>query len=125
MGFKLSGEFGEPFFEGTEHEAKMIKNAMVKYGILERKLHITPPDNTNFKLPEESREEILDALANDMSECGCDRDYDAEKDWLNSKTDLEIAEYLQTLWGEESGKYVEVVENLLATYKLEKALAEG
>ncbi len=60
--YGLRGEFGEPFFKGSEQECEQVKKAMVDYGILERKLHIVYPADHGFKLSEEVYDELYNTL---------------------------------------------------------------
>lgn len=72
MSYRLQCNFGTELHTGTKVDCKIIKQAMIKYGIKPDKLEIVAPEWEDFRLPEDLAGKIYIAL-HDYDVCG--RDY--------------------------------------------------
>ena len=133
MIYKLKGEFGEPFFEGSLSDVNMIKKAMVDYGILERKLHVVYNELHEFTLPDSIRDKMSEAVTSHFAE---GRDYnsyaydEAESEVMNMHDHELYQAYDEYICGyseeeDQEDESLAIARDLEATYKLEHALAKG
>lgn len=128
MDYKLRGEFGEPFFEGTEKQVNMIKDAMIKYGIRDDKLCIIYPQHYDFKLPKDLKKKMVEAIIQAQTD---GRDYGS---YIRDEVGCEVKEYHdyellsqyeESIWSDEDDELLVRAGDLLNTFELETAIAEG
>lgn len=119
--YKLRGEFGDAFFEGTLREVKMVKKAMVDYGVLERKLHVVYPEHHGFKLSAGLQQKVFDKLYDDRVECNPYSDYVVNE--LNEMSDYDLIEEVQHYIDDDHELSI-AVRKEFSDYQAEKALLE-
>ena len=128
--YKLRGEFGDAFFEGTNVECEQVKKAMIKYGIAERKLTIVYPKYYEFSLPDGLREQIRKCVTDWNAEGrNCDSSYvwECAEEETYELSDHELYEEYSEMIDhddeEEDTLYFQA-NDLLNTFKLEEVLSE-
>lgn len=125
--YKLRGEFGEAFFEGTLAECNQVRNAMIAYGILEHKLHIVYPEYHDFKLSDELKTRLYNETIDALTE---GRDYssygrDTARDEVNDMSDYElISTYEGCIYSDEECQLLEKACKEYESFLAERVLLE-
>lgn len=125
--YGLRGEFGDVFFTGTKSEVNQVKNAMIAYGILDRKLHIVEPKYSDYKMPENIYisvyDEVVEHLAEGMSYS--DYTYEMAKNYVNEMTDYDLfSKYEEIVHSDDDNNYLKRMNEAFNSYKAEKILLE-
>ena len=121
--YKLKGEFGDVFFTGNLYQCQMVKGAMIKYGILERKIHIIHPKNYDYKMPESLKYEVASIVVNCIADDAISAHENAQ-DEVFEMSDMELHDTYVELYHHEEDILITKLEMALASYEAEKVLLE-